>query len=145
MPWWAWLLVGFGVAVVVLIVWGVLSSYHVQAAPQKTNVENLALILTATPNLRARFFADPTKAIGKGLPARKYWDYQLTTNPWKFVGRWRELRRTRAVLAQDVVLSIAGQISEQQLLSTINTDAVFEEFFAPSCAFHNEAFIPFSC
>ena len=131
MPWWAWLLLGLPVAGMVFVIAGVVSSWHVAAAPFDKVVADLALVLTATPNLRARFFADPTKAIGQRLPARKYWEYDLQTSPWKFVGRWRELRRTRAGLAQKIVCSIAGDIRCKKLSSAINTDAVFEEFFAP--------------
>lgn len=39
------------------------------------HVEPLASVLTATPALRAKLFANPTRAIGSNLPPAKYWEY----------------------------------------------------------------------
>jgi hypothetical protein len=128
MPWWFWVVVGAGVA---LVVAGLISAPRVYIDPSDTVVRDLAIILTATPGLRARFFADPTKEIGRQLPARKYWEYDLHTKPWRVIGSWRELRKTRAVIAQKVVRRIAADITGGKLSSSINTDAVFAEFFAP--------------
>jgi hypothetical protein len=129
MDWWALVLVGS--AVVVLISTGVLSASRPHIQPTETVVRDLATILTATPGLRARFFADPTKEIGKQLPARKYWEWELSTKQWRVIGSWRELRRTRAATARKILGHIAEQIRRGKLSSSINTDAVFAEFFAP--------------
>jgi hypothetical protein len=95
------------------------------------NVEALASVLTATPNLRAKFFAHPTRAIGSNLPPPKYWEYGGTATWWKWLKRYRHRRKVRAHLAQAILLEVAKQIKDKKLSSTVNTDAVFEDFFAP--------------
>jgi hypothetical protein len=132
MPWPAWVAVGVAACVLLsLIVVVVRSVVRVHAAPHDEVVADLATLLMATPNLRARFFADPTREIGKRLPARKYWEYGLKTPPWNLIATLGELRKTRAAIAQKIVCRIARQIDDGQLTSSINTDAVFAEFFAP--------------
>jgi hypothetical protein len=93
--------------------------------------QELATVLTATPNLRAKFFANPTRAIGKNLPPGKYWDYgdDYDWSSWFKRYRWR--RKVRARLAERILLTIAADIADNKLSSTVNTDAVFEDFFAP--------------
>jgi hypothetical protein len=93
---------------------------------------SLAGVLTATPNLRAKFFANPTKTVGSNLPPTKYWDYGDGVYPlWQWIKRYRWRRRVRACLAQAILEEIASQIKDNKLSSTVNTDAVFEDFFAP--------------
>ena len=41
------------------------------------DAKRLATILTASPNLRAKLFANPTKVVGKQIPRRKYWHVHL--------------------------------------------------------------------
>jgi len=95
------------------------------------NVERLASVLTATPNLRAKFFAKPTRTVGGNLPPAKYWEYGDAFRWWRWIKRYRWRRKIRARLAQAVLLKIAEQIEDRKLSSAVNTDAVFEDFFAP--------------
>lgn len=95
--------------------------------------KHLATVLTSSPNLRAKLFANPTKTVGKQLPARKYWDYGidpylLFRRPWRFVVR-RHLYR--AGFAKQTLEEIATRIDKGSLSSAVNTDAVFEDFFGP--------------
>jgi hypothetical protein len=128
MPWWAWAIIA---ASVVLAITGFTSRARPHIKPTPQAVHDLAPIPTATPGLRARFFADPTKQIGKQLPARKYWEWKLETKPWYVIGSWRELRKARAATATKIVAHIAKDIRGGTLSASINTDAVFAEFFAP--------------
>jgi hypothetical protein len=89
----------------------------------------LAVLLTATPGLRAKLFANPTKQVGRSLPPAKYWDYGVTTN-LPGLHHWR-LRIERRKLAERVLKEVASEIERHELAATVNTDAVFEEFFAP--------------
>src|SRR5207244_1472336 len=78
-------------------------------------------------------FANPTKMVGKQLPARKYWDYEidpyyLIRHPWRFFAM-RHLYR--ATLAKQTLEEIAVRIDKAKLLAVVNTDAVFEDFFGP--------------
>ncbi len=82
----------------------------------------LATLFTATPSLRAKFFANPTKQVGKQLPPPEYWTY--STDDAK-----RKLER--AQLARGVLLEIAKRVREGELSSTVNTDSIFEDYFAP--------------
>src|SRR5712691_5384044 len=93
--------------------------------PSLDGARQLADLLTATPGLRAKLFANPTKEVGRQLPPKKYWNYG--TKWW----RWRARRRARVSLASNILLHIAEDVSSKKLASTVNTDAVFEEFFAP--------------
>jgi len=95
------------------------------------NVEPLASVLTASPNLRAKFFANPTRAIGRNLPPAKYWEYGDTYRWWRWIKRYRWRRKIRGRLAQAILLAIAKEIKNKKLSSAVNTDAVFEDFFAP--------------
>jgi hypothetical protein len=102
------------------------TSSEVQAA------QRLATLLAATPSLRARFFAKPTK-LGRQLPPRKYWDYGIDPglvpwHPWEF---FRQRHYKRARLARQTLEELADQINARKLSSTVNTDAVFEDFFRP--------------
>jgi hypothetical protein len=51
-----------------------------------TGADYLAALLTATPSLRAQFFGNPIRTIGKALPPSKYWDYGVGS---KMSFRWR--------------------------------------------------------
>ena len=95
--------------------------------------KNLATVLTSSPNLRAKLFANPTKTVGKQLPPRKYWDYRidphlLFVHPVRFVV---QRHRYRAALATQTLEEIANRIDGARLTSAVNTDAVFEDFFGP--------------
>ncbi len=99
---------------------------------QVTAAERLATLLAATPSLRAKFFSKPTK-LGRQLPPRKYWDYGINPrllpwHPWEFV---RERHYKRARLAQQTLEVMAKRIDDGKLSSSVNTDAVFEDFFLP--------------
>ena len=80
-------------------------------------VEHLAGVLSATPGLRAKFFANPTGEIGKRLPPLKYWNYgPRTTSPlWRWPWnkaireRWA-CRESRARLAEAIFRQIASQV-----------------------------------
>jgi len=91
---------------------------------------NLALLLTATPSLRAKLFANPTKQVGRSLPSGKYWDYGSSAK-WNLFVRWSDRRKARRELAEAVLRTIAEQVERHELAATVNTDAVFEDFFAP--------------
>jgi hypothetical protein len=93
--------------------------------------QDLATVLTATPSLRAKFFADPTRAIGKNLPPGKYWDYGDNYKWRSWFKRYRWRRTVRARIAERILFTIADEIRENKLSATVNTDAVFEDFFAP--------------
>jgi hypothetical protein len=95
------------------------------------DAKKLATVLTASPNLRARLFANPTKVVGKELPRLKYWDYRIGRPfwpPWKYYLHWRS---NRAKLAKRVLEEVADGVTSGTLSSRVNTDAVFEEYFAP--------------
>jgi hypothetical protein len=101
--------------------------------PGLTDADYLAALLTATPSLRAQFFGNPIRAIGKALPPAKYWDYQEGSTlwlPWFWYQPLR-YRRARRELAKQVFNKVAGQVENQTLSSSINTDSVFDEFFSP--------------
>jgi hypothetical protein len=89
----------------------------------------LAILLTSTPSLRARMFANPTRQVGRSLPSAKYWDYQVTG--WFPPSRWWQLRQARRRLAQEVLMNVAQEVQRHEVAATVNTDAVFEEFFLP--------------
>jgi hypothetical protein len=103
------------------------------------NVEPLASVLTATPSLRAKFFAHPTRAIGTNLPSSKYWEYGDTYHWWRWFKTYRWRRKVRARLAQAILLEVAKQIKDKKLSSTVNTDAVFEDFLRQSFASRSRA------
>jgi hypothetical protein len=109
-------------------------------APEKTSEETdreaelLAALLTATPNLRARFFADPTHRAGKSLPPAKSWDYRISGSPWaprNWPGSPFRYRRERALLAKSILGKITFKVQKGDLGASVNTDSVFEEYFAP--------------
>lgn len=98
-----------------------------------TDADYLAALITATPSLRAQFFGDPIRTIGKALPPSKYWNYQGGSSmwcPWFWYQplRFRDARRR---LAKEVFDKVAGQVENKSLSSSINTDSVFDEFFSP--------------
>ena len=102
------------------------------------DAEALADLLTATPNLRARLFANPTRQAGKSLPPAKYWDYRPSGPawiPWNWYGSPFRYRRERALLAKLILDKITGQIKNadqsQGIVASVSTDSVFEEYFAP--------------
>jgi hypothetical protein len=82
----------------------------------------LATLLTATPSLRAKFFANPTKQVGEHLPPNKSWTYAADEEE-----RYREKQR----LAEGVLRKIAQRVKDGDLSSTVNTDSVFEDYFRP--------------
>lgn len=94
----------------------------------------LSALLTATPNLRARFFANPTRQAGKSLPPAKSWDYRPSGSlwlPWNWYGSPFRYRRERALLAKSTLRKITSQVQSGDLSASVNTDSVFEEYFAP--------------
>lgn len=98
-----------------------------------TDADYLAALLTATPNLRAQLFGNPIRAIGKALPPSKYWNYTDGSSiwlPWFWYQPLR-YRKARRKLAKEVFDKVAGQVENQTLSSSINTDSVFDEFFSP--------------
>jgi len=98
-----------------------------------TDADYLAALLTATPSLRAQFFGNPIRTIGKALPPSKYWDYEGGSSIW-FPWFWYQplrYRKARRTLAKEVFDKVAGQVEDQTLSSSINTDSVFDEFFSP--------------
>ena len=98
-----------------------------------TDADYLAALLTATPSLRAQFFGNPIRAIGKALPPSKYWAYEGGSSmllPWFWYQPLR-YRKARRALAKAVFDKVAGQVENQKLSSSINTDSVFDEFFSP--------------
>jgi hypothetical protein len=99
---------------------------------QVRGAQRLATLLAATPGLRAKFFANPTK-LGRQLPARKYWDYGIDPGlfPWHPMEFFRQRHYKRARLARQTLELIAARIDEGKLSSSVNTDAVFEDFFRP--------------
>jgi hypothetical protein len=98
-----------------------------------TDADYLAALLTATPSLRAQFFGNPIRAIGKSLPPSKYWDYHGGSSMWLpwFWYQPLRYRRERRALAKAVFDKVASQVENQTLSSSINTDSVFDEFFSP--------------
>jgi len=100
-----------------------------KAGQANTDAQLLAAMLTSTPNLRAKFFADPTRQAGRNLPPAKFWDY---TSTW--YGSPFRYRRERALLAKSVLHEVANHMSSdksQAITASVSTDAVFEEYFAP--------------
>jgi hypothetical protein len=142
MPTWAIVLIAVGSALcgAVIVLWWLgrsLPSWEVEKAAMKKQLgdggKELATVLTSSPGLRAKLFANPTKTVGKQLPARKNWDYGINAyllfvRPWRFVAQ-RHLYR--AALAKQTLEEIARRIDEERLTSAVNTDAVFEDFFGP--------------
>lgn len=98
-----------------------------------TDADYLAALLTATPSLRAQFFGNPIRTIGKSLPPPKYWDYHGGSSMWLpwFWYQPLRYRRERRALAKKVFDKVAGEVENQTLSSSINTDSVFDEFFSP--------------
>jgi hypothetical protein len=92
----------------------------------------LATVLTSTPGLRARLFAKPAK-LGRQLPPRRYWDYGIDPRllPWHLGEFLRQRHYKRARLGRQTLEEIAERIDRGDLSSTVNTDAVFEDFFEP--------------
>lgn len=99
----------------------------------RTDADYLAALLTATPSRRAQFFGNPIRTIGKALPPSKYWDYKDGSSMWLpwFWYQPLRYRRARRTLAKAVFNQVAGQVEDQTLSSSINTDSVFDEFFSP--------------
>jgi len=98
------------------------------------DADYLAALLTATPSLRAQFFGNPIRAIGKALPPPKYWNYTDGSSmlfPWFWYQPLR-YHKARRRLAKEVFDKVAAQVENQTLSSSINTDSVFDEFFSPA-------------
>ena len=96
--------------------------------------ETLTILLTSTPNLRARFFANPTREVVKSLPPPKSWDYRRpdwSWLPWYWLGSPFRYRIERQRLAKDILEKITAQVKDQAITASVNTDSVFEEYFAP--------------
>lgn len=93
--------------------------------------ERLAKLLTSTPSARAKLFANPTRYVGRSMPPDRYWEYPEVSDSWWPLTKWLQFRRGRRRLATQVLADIAEQIGNDGLASTVNTDAVFEEFFTP--------------
>jgi hypothetical protein len=101
--------------------------------------ETLSVLLTATPNLRASFFADPTRQVGKSLPPAKSWVYGTGRDwgwlPWYWPSDLFRYRQARKHLAQDVLQEMKKRVTDssqgQAITASINTDSVFAEYFAP--------------
>ena len=95
----------------------------------------LATLLAATPNLRAKFFANPTREVGKSLPPVKSWDYPSPPGwrwlPWYWLGSPFRYRKERARLAKAVLEQMIVKVEEQKITTAVNTDSVFEEYFTP--------------
>jgi hypothetical protein len=94
----------------------------------------LTTLLTSTPNLRAKFFANPTRGVGKSLPPAKSWDYSAPDwgwLPWKWYGSPFRYRKERAQLAKAVLNNVTKQVGDHKITASVNTDSVFEEYFAP--------------
>jgi hypothetical protein len=100
-----------------------------------TEAEALATLLTATPNLRARFLANPTREAGKSLPPVKYWNYSPPPGwrwlPWYWLGSPFRYREERARLAKAILEQMTREVKDQKITAAVNTDSVFEEYFAP--------------
>jgi hypothetical protein len=101
----------------------------------KDEAETLATLLTATTNLRARFFANPAREAGKSLPPVKYWNYPPPPGwrwlPWYWYGSPFRYRNERRRLAEAVLEQMIGKVGDQKITAAVNTDSVFEEYFAP--------------
>lgn len=82
----------------------------------------LTTLITGTPKLRAKFFANPTGQVGKQLPDKKYWPYNSNADL---------RRREKAELAKGILLEVAQSVKNGDLSSTVNTDSVYEDYFAP--------------
>lgn len=112
------------------------SSERAQKTREQVNndAEILSALLIATPNLRARFFANPTRQAGKNLPPAKSWDYRPSGSawlPWNWYGSPFRYRRERALLAKSILRTIKSQAQGGEIAASVNTDSVFEEYFAP--------------
>jgi hypothetical protein len=105
----------------------------------QTARDTLVTLLTASPSLRAEFFADPETAIENHLPSAKNWDSGLDPTwlgfNW-FAHRTRERRLCRrlyrARLGKALLEELAKRVKAQHLSATINTEAIYEEYFAPA-------------
>jgi hypothetical protein len=100
------------------------------------SAQALAAVLTATPSLRAAFFANPTRDVGKLLPPPRYWVYETEMEWWQWLlplNWWPPFRHrnVRGQLAKDVLDCISEKVQTKELSSSINTDSVFAEYFAP--------------
>jgi len=96
--------------------------------------DTLTTLLTSTPNLRAKFFANPTRGVGKSLPPAKSWDYEppeMGWLPWKWYGSPFRYRKERARLAKAILDNVTKQVGSHKISASVNTDSVFEEYFAP--------------
>lgn len=111
--------------------------------PDEQDAENLGLVLTASPSLRAKFFAEPTRQVGRQLPRGRSWSYPA--NPyggtWHLVRRFQWRRFCRRTLASAVFRDIARRIDQQQLSAKISTDAVFEDYFRPVALVSQRSFL----
>lgn len=92
----------------------------------------LVTLLTCTPNLRAKFFANPTRAVVRSLPPVRSWDYQYPSWGW-LPWRWRPFRyhKERRLLAKQILENVTKGVGDQKVVASVNTDSVFEEYFRP--------------
>jgi hypothetical protein len=102
----------------------------------------LATLMTATPGLRAKLFTNPTKQVSKNLPSDGRWNYDPgkkgtdPSNPipairFPFGDAAARRRASRARLYREVIGAISADVTDGKLQTTVNTDAIFEEYFAP--------------
>jgi hypothetical protein len=115
----------------------------VEDSDVKEDAAVLATVLTASPSLRAKLFANPTTAIGKELPPRKYWDSGIDPR-WfgkKAYQRFLARRSYRAQLAKAVLENLADRVEHKELAATVNTEAVYEEFFEPVVRAAQKSFV----
>jgi hypothetical protein len=88
----------------------------------------------STPSLRARFFANPTREVGRNLPPSKSWDYHRPERyglPWHWPGSPIRYRLERQQLAKAILEYITTEVNDRRVAASINTDSVFEDYFAP--------------
>lgn len=111
----------------------------VDHADVQTASDTLVTLLTASPSLRAEFFADPDKAVQSHLPSPKNWDSGLdpTWLGFNWFAQRIRVRRLcrrlyRARLGKAVLEEIANRVKHENLSATINTEAIYEEYFAPA-------------
>lgn len=97
-------------------------------------------MLTATPSARAKLFANPVRYVVKNLPARRYWRYTEMPYDRHLLRRWLDVRNARKLLAQALLMHIAGEVKGKKLAATVNTDAVYEESFAPIVRVSRQSF-----
>ena len=94
----------------------------------------ITTLLLSTPSLRARFFANPTREVGKSLPPAKSWNYSRPAwawLPWFWPGSPARYRQERKRLAKAILTNIETEVANSTIKASVNADSVFEEYFAP--------------